>query len=141
MSTRQTSTRQTSTRQTSTRQTYQQKLAGIVVDNATFIKNNKKNTRGNRHVSTHNDDPMRQNLIKEKQLLTKWRRERFANQKTTLMIRDQARAVREYEKNDLHTEPSYEESQNIRLFKHAGCSEECEKDDHWEWILMKDSEY
>ena len=130
-----------STRQTSTRQTYQQKLAGIVVDNATFIKNNKKNTRGNRHVSTHNDDPMRQNLIKEKLLLKKWRRERFANQKNTLMIRDQARAVRENEKNDLLSEPSYDESQNIHIFKHAGCSDECEKDNHLDWFSMKDDEY
>ena len=99
-----------STRQTSTRQTSQQKLSDIVVDNA-FIKNNKKNTRGNRHVSNRDDDPMLQNLIKKQLLLKKWRRERFANQKNTLMIRDQARAVRENEKNDLHTEPSYEESQ------------------------------
>ena len=129
-----------STRQTSTRQTSQQKLSDIVVDNA-FIKNNKKNTRGNRHVSNRDDDPMLQNLIKKQLLLKKWRRERFANQKNTLMIRDQARAVRENEKNDLHTEPSYEESQNIHIFKHAGCNDECEEDNHCNWLLMKENDY
>jgi len=129
-----------STRQTSTRQTSQQKLSDIVVDNA-FIKNNKKNTRGNRHVSNRDDDPMLQNLIKKKLLLKKWRRERFANQKNTLMIRDQARAVRENEKNYLHTEPSYEESQNIHIFKHAGCNDECEEDNHCNWLLMKENDY
>jgi len=126
--------------QTSTRQTSQQKLSDIVVDNA-FIKNNKKNTRGNRHVSNRDDDPMLQNLIKKKLLLKKWRRERFANQKNTLMIRDQARAVRENEKNYLHAEPSYIESQNIHIFKHAGCNDECEEDNHCNWLLMKENDY
>ena len=130
-----------SKRQTSILKTSQPKLACIVVDNATFIKNNKKNTRSNRHMSTHNDDPMLQNIIKKKQLLKKWRRERFTSQKNKLMIRDQARAVRENEKNDLHSEPSYDESQNINIFKHAGCSDECVKDNHLDWFSMKDYEY
>jgi len=134
----------------SKKQMKQMKLNRIVHEREETIINNKSSQGKKRNYTTrvtdHADDTsitsdaerhaetMLQNLIKEKKLLNQWKRERFLKKKTDFIIRSQARVFRNGEKQYIINDQP-DESVTINLFKHAGCNDECQRDDHTDYLL------
>jgi hypothetical protein len=83
---------------------------------------------------------LQQQRIKEKQLLKKWKAARAAEKKTQLIMRTQSRDVRRGDKERFSEidETEYDtcgQVINRVVWKHVGCTKECEADDCNQWQL------
>ena len=97
----------------------------------------KKNSDRQREIKP--TDMLQQQRIKEKQLLKQWKAARGKEKKTQLIVRGQSRDVRHGEKECFtKIDGPYKHviaTEDLYIWKHAGCDDACKAGDCIEWIL------